>query len=355
MTGARAERTAWITGGIGLLGAVIGWIVTPRLFAHAWLAALACWIAWPIGSMTLLLFHAVTGGRWGYAVRPALALGLATLPLVLPAVLPLLVEARVLYPWAQPDIARTLGNTNYLNLPFACGRAVLYLVVWLGLGALMLRALRGSTPDPSLYRLAAPGMILLMPTVTFAAFDATMSLDPHFSSSIYGMVTAAEAALFAHAIATFVTLAIAPPPRVLIADLGKLMLGLLVLWGYLEFMQLLIVWNSDLGSDAPWYVLRSTPGWAVIAGLVFILHFLVPFFLLLWPQVQGSRRMMLAISGMLIAGEILAVWWLVVPAAGRMLSWVDPFAMLATGGLGAGVAISASRRWALAEPVVQHG
>ena len=65
MTRDRLEQAAWIVGAIGLLASMIGWIVTPHLFPHAWLAALACWIGWPLGSMALLLIHSVSGGRWG--------------------------------------------------------------------------------------------------------------------------------------------------------------------------------------------------------------------------------------------------------------------------------------------------
>ena len=36
-------------------------------------------------------------------------------------------------------------------------------------------------------------------------------------------------------------------------DLGRLLQGLLVLWVYLDFMQFLIVWQSDLPQEAAWY------------------------------------------------------------------------------------------------------
>ncbi len=251
MTRDRAEKVAWIIGLLGLAGSILGWIVSPRLFPHAWLAALACWIGWPLGSMALLLIHSITGGRWGYAVRPQLVVGMTTLPLMLPTVLPLLFVLHVLYPWAQPEAVK-LGNTSYLNVPFVCGRAVLFMLIWMGLGGLILRALRNDDPDAALYRLAPWGLIALMLTVTFAGIDATMSLDPHFNSSIYGMILAAEGVLFALSAATLLSQLVAPPSRKATEDLSRMILALLVLWGYFVFMQFLIVWNSDLGSDAPW-------------------------------------------------------------------------------------------------------
>lgn len=343
MTMGRQEQTAWAVCGVGLLGSVIGWIVAPHLFAHAWLAALACWIGWPLGSMALLLIHSISGGDWGYAIRPQLALGMMTLPLVVIALVPLIPELHALYPWARPDVARDLGNTSYLNVPFVCGRAVLYLVLWLGLGALILQALRQPLAEVWLYRLSPAGLIMLMLTGTFASFDATLSLDPHFSSSIFGMIIAAEAVLLALSMATFLLLLIAQPRRKIIADLGKLLLALTILWGYFVFMQLLIVWNSDLASEAPWYVARIKHGWDIFSAVIFLFHFLIPFFLLLWPQVQSSRRTMLMVSGMLIFAEIPRAWWLVIPAADRSLSWLDVCAMLAMIGCSAGLCLRLPR------------
>ncbi|MEO9188995.1 MAG: hypothetical protein ABI224_03180 [Acetobacteraceae bacterium] len=349
------ERAAWGIGGVGLLGSVIGWIAVPAVFAHAWLAALACWIGWPLGSMALLLIHSVTGGRWGYAIRPQLVFGMITLPLALAAVLPLLFELPALYPWARPDAAATLGNTAYLNVPFVCGRAVLYLLIWLGLAVLILLALRRENADAALYRLAPLGLIALMLTVTFGGFDSTLSLDPHFNSSIYGMILAGEGVLFALAVATFLTLLVEPPTRRVTEDLGKLLLALLLLWGYFVFMQLLIVWNSDLGSDAPWYVMRVAHGWGIVAGILFVFHFLIPFLLLIWPQVQRSRRAMLAVSALLVAAEVPRAWWLVVPAQGRALSSVDILAMMALGGVAVGLGLRAMRLPMVANGIAPHG
>ncbi len=344
------ERTAWVIGGVGMVGCVIGWILMPAVFAHAWLGALACWIGWPLGSLALLLIHSISGGRWGYAVRPALVFGVLTLPLALLGVMPLLVELHTLYPWASVRF----GNSAYLNVPFACGRAILYLVLWLGLATLVLSALRRepeAAADAGLYRLSPIGLIALMLTATFAGFDGVLSLDPHFNSSIFGMIVAGEGVLFALAVATLLTLLLAPPPPRIVADLGKLLLALLLLWSYFVFMQLLIVWNSDLSTEAPFYVARTTRGWGIIAGLIFLFHFLIPFLMLIWPQVQHSRRAMLAVCLMLIGSEILRGWWLVAPAQGRALSWVDVVAMLAFGGLGTGIAmriphVPALRHWA---------
>ena len=336
MTRERAERLAWLVGCTGLLIALLGWLLEPAAFAYAWLAALSAWIGWPLGCLALLLTHALTGGRWGFAIRPHLLVGVGTLPLLLPAALPLLFTLPKLYPWLRPDAA----GTFYLNTDFAILRGIVYLIVWFGLAAFALRAARrGVVAAP----FAVIGLILLAFTVTFAAIDATESLDPHFASSSYGMIAGAESGLLALSVCV---LAAALDPRVspdALDDIGRLLQGLLVLWAYLDFMQLLIVWNSNLPDEAPWYVARASHGWGIVAGIVAIGHFLLPFFALMSPWLRRTRRGLAAVAVLLVVMEVLRAWWLVLPADHRFVGWIDVAAMVAIGGLAAGIALHGPR------------
>lgn len=344
MTRERAAQIAWIAGGVGMIGSAVGWMLAPTAFPHAWLAALTGWIGWPLGSIALVLIHALTGGRWGWAIRPQLATGIVTLPLVLPGLVPLLFVLPALYPWMHADVAAHLDNGFYLNAPFFYGRGIFYLVVWLALGALVLWALRHDNPQPMLCRIAPPGLILLALTITFAAIDYTLSMEPRFKSSVYGMLVGTEGVLLALSVSVAMAALVPGPDRSpTMEDLGKLMLGLLVLWAYLDFMQLLIIWQSDLPHEAEWYVRRTTKGWGVVAAIVAGLHFVLPFFALLWPQLQRSRRALGWVTALLVIIEIPRAWWIVIPAAGRGLSLVDLAAMLAVLGLAAAIALRAPR------------
>jgi hypothetical protein len=342
-------------GGVGLLGSAIVWVVSPTCFPHAWLAAVTFWLAWPLGSMALLFIHALTGGRWGGAIRPLLASGVATLPLLLPAVVPLLFVLPALYPWMHADVAARLDNGFYLNPPFFYARSVVYLIVWLGLAGAVLRALRQENPEPLMFRMAAPALILLALTVTFAAIDFTLSLDPRFASSIYGMLVASEAVLLALSIAvlgvTFVHRCDDPEST---HDLGKLLFALLVLWAYLDFMQVLIVWNSDLPDEANWYLPRLLGGWADVAVFIATVHFLLPFLALIWPQTQRSRMALRGLAALLVVTEVPRAWWHVIPAAGRPLSALDAVPMVTILGLAAAMALRTFHRVSLMPAAAAH-
>ena len=329
-----AARLAWIVGGAGLLASLVGAIVQPRAFAFAWLAAITTWLRWPLGCLGLLFVHALTGGRWGVAARPSFVQGVRVLPLLLPAVIPLLFVLPELYPWLRAGVSAHLGNGFYLNARFAGARWVFYLVAWFGLGALTSIRLRRNQP---LAAIAAPGLIVLGLTVNFAAIDAIMSLDPHFNSSAFGMINAAESGLFALSIVILSTVLAGSPAPAERDDLAKLLQSLLILWAYLDFMQLLIVWQSDLPHEAAWYIARSSGVWGVLAGLTAIAHFLLPFLALMIPRVRNSRRGLIAITALLIVMAVIRGWWLVLPANAQGIGWIDVAAVLAFGGISTGL------------------
>jgi hypothetical protein len=343
MTQRQAERLAWVIGAMGLLGTLLGCSTALPAFPHAWLAALTTWLGWPLGCLGLILIHALTGGRWGYVLRPQLVAGMSTLWLLVPAVIPCLLTLSDLYPWARPGASAQLPNAFYLNIPFFAVRGSIYLIAWIGLRSLVLKALRADDPDAALARIAPAGLIVLALTITFSAIDLTMSLDPQFNSSVYGLIAMAEMGLFALSSAVLAA-ALSTVAAETLATLGKLLLGLVLLWAYLDFMQLLIVWQSDLATEAPWYLARSAGSWGVVAVLVSAGHFALPFCALIWPQVRRSRPGIVFVTTLLILSEVLHNWWLVIPAASFGFDPVDVAAMIGVLGVGAALTLRGSKR-----------
>jgi hypothetical protein len=157
------------------------------------------------------------------------------------------------------------------------------------------------------------------------------------------MMAAAESGLLGLSVCVLLA-AIGPPlPPDVLNDLGRLLQGLLVLWAYLDFVQLLIVWEGDLPHEAPWYIERASHGWGVLAGIVAFGHFLLPFFALVWPPVRRSWRGIATVAALLVGMEFLRAWWLVVPAAHHGFSWIDLAAMLAIWGFAAALALRGPR------------
>lgn len=333
----RFDQFALVAGLIALALAALGWVLDARGFAAGWLSAVVLFSAWPLGSIAVILIHTLTGGKWGEVLRPALFTGVCALPLLVLALIPLAVVLPDIYDWARPEAH--LPNEFYLNVPFFAVRTIIYLIVWLGLGGLILRG-------GPLHGVAPAGLFLLAVTVTFAAIDTTLSVDPHFVSSIYGMVVAAGMGLFALSMAVLLTAGdIAPRSR---EHLGKLLLALVILWIYLNFMQLLIVWQSNLAAEAPWYLDRSRGFWGAVRIIIVLGHFVLPFALLLSPRMQRSAAVITTVATALVIVGVLRAWWTVLPSLQHAIGWIDIACMIGLGGIGLGFAPWAALRPSLA-------
>ena len=264
-----------------------------------------------MGSLATLLLHQLVGGEWGFVIRRPLEAATMTLPLMAVLFIPLALShfapGHPLYEWSDPvkvKESHVLGlKAGYLNVPFWLGRAAVYLSVWNGL-AFLFRATRWRRTGPPTrgrrganQSFAAPGLVLIFLSVTFAAIDWMMSIDPDWYSTIYGVLTLVSWVLCSLCVAVIVASrltrfrgygVVATP--VGFNDLGNLMLAFTMLWAYMSFSQYLIIWSGNLAEEVPWYLDRSVGGWRYVAASLMLLHFFVPFFCLLSRENKRLSR-----------------------------------------------------------------
>jgi hypothetical protein len=119
-------------------------------------------------------------------------------------------------------------------------------------------------------------------------------------------------------------------------DLGKLLLAFVMLWAYFAFSQFLIIWAGNLPEEIPWYIARLQGGWQWLALFLIVVHFALPFVVLLSRRAKRSARILAALALVLVAARFADVVWLVAPGLGRPgpgLSWLDGTMLLALGGI----------------------
>lgn len=323
-------RWSWLALGLGVAaaaGCAAGWAVAPAQFYAAWLAAVVLWLGVSLGSLGLALIHDLTGGAWGEAIRPGLGAAIAALPGLSLGVVPVLVGVPTLYGWVHADHA----ITGWLTVPFFIGRALFYGACWSALAVLWRR--RGG----SLVPFAAPALILLALTASFAAIDWTMSLQHPWSSSVYGLIALSgalvEGLAFAVVVAALVPVTSGKARADRFRDLGSLLLALVLLWAYLAFMQYLIVWSENLADEVTFYTVRTRGGWGAVALAIVLLNVALPAPLLMWRRFKCTPALMGALALVVLVARLLHGWWLVLPGArDRGFHWLDPLAMLALGG-----------------------
>lgn len=327
---ARAGRAALGVGLAGLIACALGWATDERARVYqSWLWAFLFWAGLGVGCAGVLMIHQLVGGDWGGPLRKPLEAGAAT-ALLLPAFfLPLLLGLDELYPWTREPLEE---KRAYLNTPFFLLRSAAYFALWI-LGFLLLR--RGD--DAARRRLSGPGLLVYAFTLSFAAIDWAMSIEPHWSSSIYGLLFIAGQLLstFAAAALAVVLLRAGGLDERRLHDLGNLLFMAVLLWAYVSFSQFLLIWSGNIPEEVAWYARRARGGWGLWAAALALVGFALPFFLLLRSDVKRAPRSLAVAAALVLVARLADTFWWVSPAFnpdGPRPHWLDLAAPAAIGG-----------------------
>ncbi len=324
-----------VAGIVGLVLLVMIGIAAPRATLHGWLIAFAFLGGFPLGALALMMIHRLTGGRWGEAARPVLAAATAALPLTLLLVLPLLLGARLAYPWAaDPSSAGSGVAAIYLN-PWSVGLRSLVGLFVLCLFGRMLVARR-------LGRLGAGfGLCAYALFMNLASYDWLLSLAPRFTSSAFGAQTIVAQILSALCLAAL--FGRAPDDDPAWADLGALILAATLGESYLLLIGFSINWYGDLPDQAHWYLSRTAGGWRWLEIAGALLGSVLPMLALLFSRVRRDPLLLRPVALAVLLGLLIEDIWLVAPATEP---WSALTGLLAVGTLAillAGVAAPLSK------------
>ena len=196
-------RRSLIIGAIVGVVAIAGGVFQPTVFFRGYLLSFMAWLGIALGSMVILMLRHLTKGGWGMIIRRILGAAMRTLPLLALLFIPLLFALPRLYPWARPlgdvpdkNLRQHLQNIthSYLNVHGFVIRAIIYFAIWGTLIFLLTKWSKEQDRPPArdnstrFKALSGPGIILYGFTISFAAIDWTMSLDPSWISTIYPLI-----------------------------------------------------------------------------------------------------------------------------------------------------------------------
>lgn len=345
---------------LGLVGLAIGVIAaltgSQERFFQSYLVAFIFWLGLSLGSLAFLMTHYLTGSRWGLTVRRVTEAGASTIWLMGLFFIPLLINLRGLYPWARPEEVQADSilqlKSAYLNTSFFIGRAAFYFIVWIVLAFVINRLSSRwvESGDPAIKKklqgLSAFGLILYTFTMSFAAIDWMMSLQPFWTSTVYGLIVIFAQMLNSLAFAILVinlvpglglgrkwNLRTTPIP---FKDLGALLLTFVMSWAYLAYFQLLIIWAANIPEEVVWYIERTEGGWLTVGILVAVLLFALPFAVLISMRVRHNMRLLAVLGALIMVVSLIDVYWLIIPSfypSQFNLSWLDILLPIGMGGI----------------------
>jgi len=345
----RFQQRALIIGGLGLALSAVGWFANPDQFYRSYLVGFVFWNGLALGCMAIAFLHQLSGGAWGSVIRRILESATRTFPVTLVLFLPLLFGIHSLYVWSNPAVVaadKTLQHkAAYLNVPFFIGRAGLYFAIWITVSyffnkwSLEQDRTGAASWGSRMQGLAGPGLLLYGATVTFSSIDWFMSLEPHWFSTIYGImfIGGQGVSALAFAIAIIVLISAWPPLSEVISskhlrDLGTLLFAFVMLWAYFNFSQFLLMWAGNLPEEIPWYLRRMQGGWMWVGLFLVLFHFAVPFLLLLSRDIKSRPKLMTVVAIWLLVMRVVDLLWLSA-SDGFHLHWLDVVAPVGLGGI----------------------
>lgn len=356
---ATGTRWAIVFGAIGVVGLLasaglgLGDGAAREVLFRGYLVNFMFFLSLALGALFFVLVTHLTRAGWSVPLRRiAEIMAWTVLPLA-PLALVIVYGMHELYEWTHADVvahdALLQAKQPYLNTTFFVIRLAFYFLVWnLLTGFFLGRSTKQDrTGDPALTRqmevLAAPGMIAYALTVTFAAFDLMMSLDPHWYSTIYGVYYFSGAILGFLALIPLVVVMIQGSGRLArvvhtehFHDLGRLTFAFVVFWAYIAFSQYMLIWYGNIPEETIWYKTRQSGPWLWLSLLLLFGHFLLPF-LWLMSRHPKRRRLVLMLAGVwLLVMHWFDLFYLIVPGSrpeGSPLQWTDLTTFLGLGGI----------------------
>ncbi|MBK6848193.1 MAG: quinol:cytochrome C oxidoreductase [Proteobacteria bacterium] len=347
----------WAAAAVGLLALVVHWLLgrgagAARQAHFSYLVAMLYWLSIALGALFFVIVQFATKAGWSVVVRRLAEHAMITLPLLGLLFVPIVGGMHELFHWSHPEAmqhdALLASKAPYLNVPFFSARALLYFVTWTALAWLFYRRSVRQDLDGApqaterLQRLSGPAIILFALTVTFAAFDWLMSLDPHWYSTMFGVYYFAGCVVAIFAFLALVGLLLRRA-RVLADvitvehyhDLGKLLFGFTVFWTYIAFSQFMLIWYGNLPEETIWYARRLIGSWGQVTLVLALGHFVVPFFYLMTRATKRRGATLLPAALWLLTVHYLDLYWLVMPILhpeGARPCLLDLTAFLGVGG-----------------------
>jgi hypothetical protein len=315
----------------GVVATLAGFAIEGQVrFFQAYLVAYTWAFGIVLGSMALLMVQHLSGGAWGVVIRRPLEAAVRTMPIMTLLYLPIALGVHDLYHWSHEDVvagdAMLEWKAPYLNTTFFYVRQVVFFAIWNAIGWLLTswsaeqdRA-GGAVYTRKFSILSGAGLVIYSLTVTFAMIDWTMSVNPHWFSTMWGPLYMAGQALsaFAFAVVVLIVLAQSPPlSRVVSAhhlhDLGKFLFAFLMMHAYLSFSQFLIIWSANVAEEIPHYLIRWDNGFQFVSLFIIVGHFIVPYTLLLSRETKRSFKRLRLIAMWILFARFVDYFWHVAP------------------------------------------
>jgi hypothetical protein len=322
---------------IGVVALITGFLTDP---ARTWPNILlnnVFFLTISIGAMLYYSLQFVTGSSWSAMFqRIPLALG-SFIPVAAVLMLLLYFGLPAIYEWAHPGITETdkliAHKAPYLNVPFFMVRILVYFALWIPLFLALRKLSRQEDMEPGMkfYKkssyLAKVFVFVTVLTFSLAAMDWIMTIDAHWYSTLFGfraMVTSMYYGVAAIILLLFFLKGAGFFPKLNMAhqhDLARYLFRFSIVFGYLWFMQFLILWYANIPELTVYYQPRFLGEWKYLFYAELFMNFVIPFIVMMSDNLGRKKHTMIGISVLLIAGLWVSLFTQIMPGSYGILKF----------------------------------
>ena len=328
---------------LGVFSSILSYIAfinNPDHFYHSYLVSFVFWMTLSGGCMFFVMMHYAMNATWSVAMRRIAETSMSLIPYVCLFSIPLYFGMGSLYEWTHHPMKHP-----YLSKTFFIGRTVFYFLMWSLFSNRLYHHSINYKSAKSLVQLrkfAGIGTAVFALTISFAAFDWLMTLNPHWYSTMFGVYIFSGSFLVSVAFITIILIYLRKNATLVdeiniehYHDLGRIMFGFTVFWAYIAGFQYYIIWYGNLPEEIEWYLARSHGTWMNLSMFLVFGHFVIPFLILLFNKAKRVLTLMVFLSVLVLFMHWIDLYWNVLPNLHKdtiVFNWSDLTVFLAHGG-----------------------
>ncbi|MBI2608921.1 MAG: hypothetical protein HYW47_04890 [Deltaproteobacteria bacterium] len=302
---------------------VISFLASPKHALFNYLLSFSNTMSLALAGLFWTLVHHATKAHWSVVIRRISESFTFVIPFGLLLTIPLFLGLDVLYTWSHDHHLQ--HKALYLNDVFFILRTIFYFSIWLLIYFKVVKPsykqdqVEDLSITQNMWKWSCIGLVLFGFTISFAAIDWLMTLDPHWFSTIFGVYYFAGS-IVAGLAAMILIISLLKKHGYLqvlnenhLHDLGKLLFGMNVFWAYIAFSQYLLIWYGNIPEETIFFHKRTVGSWNEASLFLPLGHFLIPFMVLLSRSAKRNITILSLASIWLLLMHYVDLYWLIMP------------------------------------------
>lgn len=216
------------------------------------------------------------------------------------------------------------GKSGYLNFPFWIVRAAIFLAGWNAYRYFSRKncLAQDESHDNSFYKknfnISAGFLVFFIVSESIMSWDWIMSIDPHWSSTLFGWYVFASFFVSGITMIAVVTIYLKSKGYLEnvntshIHDLAKFMFGISIFWTYLWFSQFMLIWYANIPEEITYFVMRIQVYNLPFFGAV-VMNFLFPVLILINTDFKRITWILVMASIVILVGHYVDFFNMIMP------------------------------------------